>query len=273
MRNRIPAGFDPVFALDVALPLAQSAYDVMQTSGVPAHLPTGYRQTGIIETRAEMLRDLRALSGSLHARMLSTMVKDSNVFGLVGNNVDSHPAVKIGFVSFRGTQTAIDWKHDLDGLYEPYGFVAGAGDVHQGFFTVYKALRDSVNAELATACQGCDRLLVTGHSLGAALALLAAPDITKNILPGRTPELLTFAGPRVGLLRFYRFFNNLIATCYRVVASGDIVPDVPLFVPPFFTYKHVGEEEKVDGGQEDPIKAHSLTLSYIPGLQKRQPRA
>jgi triacylglycerol lipase len=187
--------------------------------------------------------------------------------------LDSRPAVKIAFVSFRGTQTAIDWKHDLDALYEPYGFVDGSGDVHQGFLTVYKALRDSVKAELATACQGCDRLLVTGHSLGAALALLAAPDITKNILPGRTPDLLTFAGPRVGLLRFYRFFNNLIGDCYRVVASGDIVPDVPLFVPPVFLYKHVGKEVKVDGGQEDPIKAHSLTLSYIPGLQKLQPKA
>jgi hypothetical protein len=63
-----------------------------------------------------MLRELRALSGSLHARMLSTMLKDSNIFGLLGNDLDSRPAVKIAFVSFRGTQTAIDWKHDLDAL-------------------------------------------------------------------------------------------------------------------------------------------------------------
>jgi len=54
------------------------------------------------------------------------------------------------------------------------------------------------------------------------------------------------------------------------VASGDIVPDVPLFVPPVFSYEHVGAEVKVDGGQDDPIKAHSLELSYKPGLQKIQ---
>jgi hypothetical protein len=270
--NSIPAGFDPVFALGIALPLAQSAYDVMQNSQVAAHLPTGYKQVALIETRPEMLNALQALPDSPHARMLSILVKDSNIFGLIGNNLDSNPSVKVAFASFRGTQTAVDWKHDLDALYQPYEFVNGAGDVHQGFVTVYKTLRDSVNASLAAVCQGCDHLLVTGHSLGAALALLAAPDIATNILPGRIPHLLTFAGPRVGLLKFHRFFNKLIPVCYRVVASGDVVPDVPLFVPPFFVYEHVGAEVKVDGGQEDPVKAHSLELSYVPGLEKLQPQ-
>jgi triacylglycerol lipase len=260
-------GFDPLFALNVALPLAQSAYDVMQDSGVAGHLPRGYKQSALIETRAELLKTLKALPDNVHSRMLNMMVKDSNVFGLIGNNMDSNPGGKIAFVSFRGTQTALDWEHDVDALYEPYGLVDGGGDVHQGFLAVYKTLRDSVKASLEAACQGCDWLLVTGHSLGAALALLAAPDIAKNILPGRAPYLLTFAGPRTGLFRFHRFFDNLIPTCYRVVATGDIVPDVPLFVPPFF-YKHVGKEVKVEGGQEDPVKAHSLELSYLPGVQR-----
>lgn len=261
-------GFDPRFALNVALPLAQSAYDVMQNSGVAAHLPRGYKQTALIETRPELLKALKALPDNTHSRMLNMMVKDSNVFGLMGSNVDSNPGVKIAFVSFRGTQTAVDWEHDVDVLCEPYGLVDGAGDVHQGFLTVYKTLRDSVKAGLEGACQGCDWLLVTGHSLGAALALLVAPDIAKNMLPGRVPSLLTFAGPRTGLFRFHRFFDNLIPTCYRVVAVDDIVPNVPLFVPPLFWYRHVGKEVKVDGGQEDPIKAHSLELSYVPGLQR-----
>jgi triacylglycerol lipase len=268
---RLPAGFDPGFALNFALPLAQSAYDVMQNPGVPpAHLPAGYQKTALIEIHPEILATLKALPDSLHQRILSLMLKDSNIFGLMGNNLASNPASRIAFAAFRGTQTAIDWKHDLDALYQPYDLVDGAGDVHQGFFAVYKTLRDSLRAGLAAACQGCDSLLVTGHSLGAALALLAAPDIARNILPGSIPKLLTFAGPRAGLLRFHRFFNNLIPVCYRVVASGDIVPDVPLFVPPFFLYEHVGVEVKVDGGQEDPIQAHSLELSYIPGLRKLQ---
>jgi triacylglycerol lipase len=268
----LPKGFDPAFALHVALPLAQSAYDVMQSPGVPpTHLPAGYKQTALIEIHAEKLRALQARPDSAHKRVVQRALSESNIFGLMGNNLASNPAQKIAFVSFRGTQTAVDWLHDLDALYDEYGLVAGAGDVHLGFLDVYQTLRDSVGASLAAACQGCDRLLVTGHSLGAALAVLAAPDIARNLLPGRIPDVLTFAGPRAGLLRFHHFFSSLIPTCFRVVASGDIVPGVPLFVWPIFMYKHVGTAIKVDGGQDDPISAHSLELSYIPGLQKIQP--
>ncbi len=270
--NKVPAGFDSVFALNVALPLAQSAYDVMQNPGnPPAHLPPGYKQTALIEIHPEMLAALKVLPDTLHPRILSLMLQESSIFGLIGNNLASNPAIKIAFVSFRGTQNAIDWQHDVDALYQSYGLVNGAGDVHRGFLAVYQTLRESVGASLAAACQGCDRLLVTGHSMGAALALLAAPDIATNILPGKIPALLTFAGPRVGLLEFHRFFNNLIPICFRVVASGDIVPDVPLFVPPIFWYEHVGAEVKVDGGQDNALSAHSLELSYIPGLKKIQP--
>ena len=125
-------GDDPVFALNVAVPLAQSANDVMQNSGVARHLPRGYKEAALIETRPELIKTLKALPDNVHSRMLNMMVKDSNVFGLIGNNRDSNPGEKIAFVSFRGTETAVDWEHDVDALYEPYGLVDGAGDVHSG---------------------------------------------------------------------------------------------------------------------------------------------
>jgi triacylglycerol lipase len=262
--NTIPTGFDKEFALTTALPLAEAAYAVMQNPGQNPKLPDGYQMTAAITAHPDMLAALNNLEAGLHAQMMIKLLGNSNIFGLIGNN----PGERIAFISFRGTQDFTDWEHDLDALYEPYGFVKGAGDVHMGFREIYKLLRDSIGANLEAACQGCDRLFVTGHSMGAALAVLSAPDLVANFPPRLTPQLITFAGPRTGLLVFHHFFNKQISVCYRVVASHDIVPQVPLFVPPFFMYEHVGAEVKVDGGQEDPVQAHSLELSYKRGLEK-----
>jgi predicted lipase len=259
-----PQGFDLGFALNVAAPLCQAAYAVMQSDGAEPELPAGYRMTAIIKAGAGQLAGMAKRSrrpGDFHDRMS----QEKDIFGLIGKNPDE----KIAFVSFRGTENATDWAHDLDALYEPYGFVPGTGDVHLGFHEVYKTLRPTVLGALQEASKDCEHVFVTGHSLGGALAVLSAPDLAVNAAAKQIPKLLTFAGPRAGLLEFHRFVNNLMPICYRVVSSGDIVPHVPFFIPPFI-YEHVGVEVKVDGGQDDPVKAHSLLLSYLPGLERLQ---
>src|SRR5436305_5340632 len=143
--NTIPPGFNSKFALDVVLPLAQAAYAVMKNPGVDPQLPNGYRKTALIEANPSMRQALAALPASLHPHLLSLMLKDSSIFGLIGND----PTTKTAFVSFRGTQTSIDWEKDLDALYEPYRLVDGAGNVHKGFLSVYETLHDSVGASLA----------------------------------------------------------------------------------------------------------------------------
>jgi hypothetical protein len=254
--------FDREFALEVAVPLALAAYAVTDNPGGQLALPGGYQMTALIKAGAGELAKLAQRPGTFHQRMSM----EPDIFGLIGKNA----AERIAFVSFRGTQTEIDWEHDLDAFFEPYGFVAGGDNVHLGFQSVYKTLRDSVLTGLQEALGDCERVFVTGHSLGGALAVLSGPDLAVNTAAKKIPTLLTFGGPRAGLLGFHRFFNALIPICYRVVAAGDAVPHVPLFVPPFI-YEHVGAEVKVDGGQDDLVKAHSLELSYIPGLRKLAP--
>ncbi|PVH39440.1 hypothetical protein PAHAL_5G502300 [Panicum hallii] len=76
---------------------------------------------------------------------------------------------------------------------------------------------------------------VTGHSLGSALAMLNAFDIAEtgaNATPddGRTAPVcvFSFAGPRVGNLRFReRFERELGVRALRVVNVHDSVPKVP----------------------------------------------
>ncbi|HTM85545.1 MAG TPA: lipase family protein, partial [Mycobacterium sp.] len=243
--------FSASHARTVALPLAQAAYTVM-TGARPA-LPPGFSQTAVIEA------DPAHLSSLPDQHPAAAMAKDTNIFGLMGHNTASRTA----FISFRGSSDVADWIADIDFIpteYDPVaGFMrrsqlrlssveprwtAGFGQVHAGFQGVYGCVRGSVAANLPAATDGCDQILITGHSLGAALAVLAAPDVARGMPPNTVePRLTTFGGPRVGLPDFATAFDADIECCYRVVNFLDIVPLVP---PP--PYVHVGAEIAVDSG-------------------------
>jgi hypothetical protein len=243
--------FDAAFARDVVLPLAEAAYTVM--GGGQAALPTGYVQTSLIQADAVVLT---AMTNPHPA--VAAMTKNTNIFGLMGRN----PASRTAFASFRGTADVEDWLADLDAIPDDYRPVTGFGQVHSGFQDVYQLVRNSIAANLATATAGCDQILITGHSLGAALAVLAAPDVFRKMPPNTIePRLITFAGPRVGLPDFVTAFNAAIESCFRVVNFLDIVPYVP---PP--PYVHVGAQITIDsGGPVQVVWRHSLT-AYQNGL-------
>eukprot|EP00741_Cyanophora_paradoxa_P020089 tig00021234_g19390.t1 len=100
------------------------------------------------------------------------------------------------------------------------------GLVHKGFYDRYMSIRDDIIQTMAnneeTQCNGRPmNVIVTGHSLGGALATLAAYDIAKqsNLVPSGQrqpifPQMqsikgITFAGPQVGDNFFRNFFNTI----------------------------------------------------------------
>jgi hypothetical protein len=256
------SSFDPLFAHDTLLLLAEAAYvsDPNQLSLPPAYSSV----VGQITVNRTMLSPLAAAS-SRNVRLLAS-VESAGSFGWVIQNVQEQTVV----VAFRGTVDLQDWLKDLDFLPEAYGPVANYGTVHQGFQLVYRALADSLRDLLQKTKGQCRRLILTGHSLGAALSELAAPDLLHNMDLGVVPEVQNFAGPRVGHADFAGVFDVEIDTCFRVVNLWDIVPQVP---PSLALFEHVGLAVKVDGGfTVDELVAHSLERSYGPGLEKLQPQ-
>lgn len=247
-----PTGFDPKFALNVAIPLAFAAYNAM--SGAPLNLPPGYEATALIQAD----RALAVAMADQHP-VAAKMALENNIFGLMGHNESTRTA----FVAFRGTVDLDDVLTDLDAIPVPYGFIRRFGLVHGGFHAVYRLVRDSIIANIAAACAGCDKILGVGHSLGGALAVLSAPDIFVNMPPHIEPRLITFAGPKPGLGDFAKAFNQVIKTCFRVVNFLDVVP----FLPPW-PYEQVGIAINVNsGGSVDPLYRHSL-FAYEAGLEK-----
>ena len=169
--------FDPHFARDIMLPLVAAAYQVSERPGMDPVLPAGYRKTALVEANPRVMAAMPDVSE--RARSFVEAVTDAGtVFGLIGNNLES--TVKTAFVAFRGTRTDSEWLHNFDIATTAYRPVPNLGQVHMGWMALYETIRNSLASNLAAACEGCDQLVVAGHSLGAALAVLAAPDVAEE---------------------------------------------------------------------------------------------
>lgn len=132
-----------------------------------------------------------------------------------------------GVLVFRGTSIFGDWLSNLNTILADW---PEGGSVHRGF---KEALRE-VWAEVGDWVAALDRpMFYTGHSLGAALATLAA---SKS--PRPPCAVYTFGSPRVGNSEFVATLKNIAV--YRVVNNHDIVPTLPPSQAPLY-FCHAGE--------------------------------
>lgn len=137
-------------------------------------------------------------------------------------------------VAFRGTEPGKlkDWMSNLD-----IQLVDGPfGQVHCGFNLALTHVWDEINARVATYQDKAQSLWLTGHSLGAALATLAAARWREADKP--VHGLYSFGGPRVGNRAFERTFDqDFGARNFRFVNNTDLVTRVPLRA---MGYSHAG---------------------------------
>ena len=130
-------------------------------------------------------------------------------------------ADKVAVLAFRGTE-ANSWKDvktDLDAR-----FYKGEGGVkiHNGFAGAYNQVREQIRKSVDELPEGFS-LYITGHSLGGALATIAARDL-EDLQRDSLAACYTFGGPRVG---GEEFGDDIRAPVYRVVNAADGVPRVP----------------------------------------------
>jgi triacylglycerol lipase len=253
--------FDKNFAITAMYPAANAAYVIMGVPQPPLLLPVGYSLVGAIHADPTKAFAAMLQAHPDHQRMATATLAESSIFGFVAWNAAAQNAI----VSIRGTQTIWDWLDDFDAAPTPFLPDPGAGLAHMGFQLVYLQIRDSIRQLITSGCPGVRDIWVTGHSLGAAVAVLCALDVVRNYGLGIIPQLYTFAGPRPGDAVFQNTFNAAIGNCQRIVNFMDVVPQVPL--PPL--YEHVGKETLVNGGFKplDVTYAHHLT-TYLNGIQK-----
>ena len=156
----------------------------------------------------------------------------------------------VALVAFRGSESFNDWLGNLDvaSIDRPYGHV------HRGFYKDFRVVQDWLFGKLSQLNKG--RIVVTGHSLGGALATVFAAEAPTS-LPVRW--IHTFGQPRVGIGSDYTSFlkGRYGSHFVRFVNENDIVPRVP----PFF--EHVGRLEHFVAGSVEE-SAESLARSTEP---------
>lgn len=143
-----------------------------------------------------------------------------------------------------------DWLRDFD--IRPSNSVPGA-TVHRGFADGVKDLWEEQHLGDLIAALPARKVWFTGHSLGAALATLAAARALAS-QGDRLGGLYTFGSPRVGDATFARNFTQMMSdrglTYYRFVNGEDVVTTVPLTSTPpkVITFKHAGTLKHIDSG-------------------------
>lgn len=148
-------------------------------------------------------------------------------------------------VAFRGTE--IKHINSVSDIISDIKFVLvdfyGKGLVHKGFKQAFDevlhaklGLWDYVKKIMDSGA--ADELYFTGHSLGGALATLAAVFIDSMPHP-----LVTFGAPRVGNQEFCSYLPD---ETYRFVNAGDPVP----YLPPNIPKLNKGESVFIHGGEK-----------------------
>jgi len=109
---------------------------------------------------------------------------------------------------------------------------------HRGFWQSWLDSRDGVLAAVTSAAKSHPgyKLITTGHSLGGAIATLAAAQLRKN---GYTVTLYSFGAPRIGSSQISDYITKQAGGNYRVTHWNDPIPRLP---PLTLGYVHISPE-------------------------------
>ena len=136
------------------------------------------------------------------------------------------------FLSFRGSSNIQNWINNIKTDQVSYPGCSGCY-VHRGFYDNYRNVYDSAKSALKkvrSAHQGA-KIMITGHSLGGALAALSSVSIKKDV--GSVAEVYTFGEPRIGNKNLADYLAKQ-SSISRVINYADVVPHLPTMTFNFY---------------------------------------
>ena len=167
--------------------------------------------------------------------------------------IDKETCEKTIVLTFKGSQEAIDWVTNFSIRKEEFfetdvkvhhGFQRSVALFEEHFKSFCKLQTDELFSNLYTeVTESNTKIILTGHSLGGALATLAACRFYDLGIPSENLTVYTFGAPPIGSKRFVEKYNGKIKI-HRFVNTFDFVSYIGKVLNFFKNYQlhHLGEE-------------------------------
>ena len=247
---------------------------------------TLFKKCGLPKTGYKVTKHLHATSGiqlpSWIDKAPSWVATKSSYIGYVAVCDNKEEIKRLGrrdvVIALRGTTTCLEWLENLRATLtniDPlqcdnslqHSINSDENDqpmVESGFLSLYTSKSNSTNNDAIPSLQEMvrneiERILktykgenlsftITGHSLGAALAILTAHDIKTYFDQKPLVTVISFGGPRVGNKSFRLKLEKEGIKVLRIVNSDDVITKMPGFV-----LDNEAEEsvDDVEGNNED----------------------
>ncbi|WJX77248.1 Dolichyl-diphosphooligosaccharide-protein glycosyltransferase subunit dad1 [Trifolium repens] len=225
---------------------------------------TLFKKCGLPKTGYKITKHLYATSGielpSWIKKASTWVAKKSSYIGYIAVCDDKDEIKRLGrrdiVIALRGTTTCLEWLENLCASltninplqcnHSQVDSELGVDEnnqpmVESGFLSLYTSKSNSIPSLQEMVRNEIERILktykgenlsftITGHSLGAALAILTAYDIKTYFDQKPLVTVISFGGPRVGNRSFRLKLEKEGIKVLRIVNSDDVITKMPGFV-------------------------------------------
>jgi hypothetical protein len=273
----------------VRRPLARAFADTVGTELATLQPANGHAEQNFYDRRvADVLADVSSWSysdgqtliealaqrGIVPANVRCKEISVSNEPMFVVSTAFIIRSGNVGVLSFRGTVPSNALNFLTDANVQPKNF-SSMGQVHGGFHRNVRAVWTEIAAELNDAIGEADEdtklkaLYITGHSLGGAMAVIAAATIFSDPAYSKWRPLVagiyTYGQPMVGDAAFAKScgerFGKLL---FRHVYHHDLIPRMPPLSTGHFEHfgaEYAGTETGWTPRSKAVVQARTVALS------------
>ena len=168
------------------------------------------------------------------------------------------------YVVWRGSESKKDFQNDAS--IDKVPFIEDGEKVHIGFKYCWESVigdtYDAIDTALEMLAGETTNIVVSGHSLGGAVATLYAYSIKKHY-PHYNVSSTTIGSPRVGNKTFKENYDNSDIDTLRIVHNNDLVTHTP-----YIRFYHVNHQVRLDNNgnrlkNDKSLKSFWLYLKSI----------